>query len=134
VAWPAVAVALAGSNTVTMAAAVTAAITNTVTTSITIAVASPVAATVTTTGSSTAAAPTATTSAPTTVREGRSCRQGGHHQREHEHTESCHVAPPPCGDLAFPRAECPPADGKPSTRALSVSIGGASEPSWPKGA
>jgi hypothetical protein len=86
VASPAVAVAL-GSNTVTMAAAVTAAITNTVTTSITITVASTVAATVAATGSSTAA--------PPTVREGRGCRQGGHHQSEHEHSESCHVAAPP---------------------------------------
>ena len=82
---PAVAVAL-GSNTVTMAAAVTAAITNTVTTSIPITVAS------------TAAAPSSGSTAPSAtpaVREGRSCRQGGHHQSEHEHTESCHVAPPP---------------------------------------
>ena len=101
-AWPAVAVALAGSNTVTMAAAVTAAIANTVTPSITTtvattiptAVASPVAAT----GSSTGSATTATaspTSAAATVREHRSCCQGGNHQSEHEHTESCHVAPPP---------------------------------------
>jgi hypothetical protein len=30
------------------------------------------------------------------VREGRGCRQGGHHQSEHEHSESCHVAAPPC--------------------------------------
>ena len=89
VASPAVAVALAGSNTVTMAAAVTAAITNTVTTSITITVAA--------TGSSTAAPSSGSTapSATPTVREGRGCRQGGHHQSEHEHTESCHVAAPP---------------------------------------
>ena len=91
---PAVAVALAGSNTVTMAAAVTAAITNTVTPSITITVAATVAAT----GSSTAA-PAAGSTAPATtaptVREGRGCRQGGHHQSEHEHSESCHVAAPP---------------------------------------
>ena len=82
---PAVAVAL-GSNTVTMAAAVTAAITNTITTSITITVAS------------TAAAPSSGSTAPSTtptVREGRGCRQGGHHQSEHEHSESCHVAVPP---------------------------------------
>jgi len=100
VAWPAVAVAL-GSNTVTMAAAVTAAITNTVTTSITIPVATsitiPVAATVAATGSSTAAPSSGSTapSATPTVREGRGCRQGGHHQSEHEHSESCHVAAPP---------------------------------------
>ncbi len=88
---PAVAVAL-GSNTVTMAAAVTAAITNTVTTSITITVAATVAAT----GSSTAAPSGSTApSATPTVREGRGCRQGGHHQSEHEHSESCHVAAPP---------------------------------------
>jgi len=92
VASPAVAVAL-GSNTVTMAAAVTAAITNTVTTSITITVASTVAAT----GSSTAAPSSGSTapSATPTVREGRGCRQGGQHQSEHEHSESCHVAAPP---------------------------------------
>ncbi len=97
VASPAVAVALAGSNTVTMAAAVTAAITNTVTTSITITVASTVAATVAATGSSTAAPSSGSTapSATPTVREGRGCRQGGHHQSEHEHSESCHVAAPP---------------------------------------
>ncbi len=89
---PAVAVALC-SNTVTMAAAVTAAITNTVTTSITI----TVAATVATTGSSTAAPSSGSTapSATPTVREGRGCCQGGHHQSEHEHSESCHVAAPP---------------------------------------
>ena len=89
---PAVAVAL-GSNTVTMAAAVTAAITNTVTTSITTTVATSVAAT----GSSTAAPSSGSTapSATPTVREDRGCRQGGHHQSKHEHSESCHVAPPP---------------------------------------
>jgi hypothetical protein len=53
VAWPAIAVALAGSNTVTMAAAIT----NTVTASITITVAPTVAAT----GSSTAAPSSAST-------------------------------------------------------------------------
>ena len=96
VASPAVAVAL-GSNTVTMAAAVTAAITNTVTTSITITVASTVATTVAATGSSTAAPSSGSTarSATPTVREGRGCRQGGQHQSEHEHSESCHVAAPP---------------------------------------
>jgi hypothetical protein len=89
VASPAVAIALAGSNTVTMAAAVTAAITTTVTPSIT--------TTVATTGSSTATPSSGSTapSATPTVREGRGCRQGGHHQSEHEHPESCHVAPPP---------------------------------------
>jgi hypothetical protein len=98
VASPAVAVALAGSNTVTMATAVTATITNTiantVTTSITIAVASTVAATgsSTATPSSGSTAPSATTP---TVREDRGCGQGGHHQSEHEHSESCHVAAPP---------------------------------------
>jgi hypothetical protein len=109
VASPAVAVALAGSNTVTMAAAVTAAIANTVTASITTTVATTVAATVTAsitttvaaTGSSTrssTAAPSSGSTAPsatTTVREHRSCCQGGNHHSEHEHTESCHVAPPP---------------------------------------
>ena len=83
---PAVAVALAGGNTVTMAAAIT----NTVTTSITITVAPTVAAT----GSSTAA-PSSGSSATPTVREDRGCRQGDHHQSEHEHSVSCHVAPPP---------------------------------------
>jgi hypothetical protein len=102
VASPAVAVALAGSNTVTMATAVTATITNTIantvttsiTTSITIAVASTVAATgsSTATPSSGSTAPSATTP---TVREDRGCGQGGHHQSEHEHSESCHVAAPP---------------------------------------
>jgi hypothetical protein len=29
------------------------------------------------------------------VREGRGCRQGDHHQSEHEHSVPCHVAPPP---------------------------------------
>jgi len=93
VASPAVAVALAGSNTVTMAAAVTAAIATTVTPSI----ATTVAATVAATGSSTAAPSSGSTapSATTTVREHRSCCQGGNHHSEHEHTESCHVAPPP---------------------------------------
>jgi hypothetical protein len=85
----AIAVALADSNAVTMAAAMTAAITNTVTTSITA------------TGSSTTAT-ASPTSATTTVRERRGCCQGGNHQREHEHTESCHVAPPPSDDLASP--------------------------------
>ena len=86
----AIVVALADSNAVTMAAAMTAAIANTVTTSITA------------TGSSTtaASATASPTSATTTVREHRGCCQGGNHQREHEHTESCHVAPPPCDDLA----------------------------------
>ena len=109
----AIVVALADSNTVTMAAAMTAAITNTVTTSIAITVATTVTpsitatvtATVATTGSSTTPSSSATaspTSATTTVREHRGCCQGGNHQREHEHTESCHVAPPPCDDLASP--------------------------------
>ena len=93
VAPPAVAVALAGSNTVTMAAAVTAAIANTVAASIT----TTVAATGSGTRSSTAAPSSGSTapSATTTVREHRSCCQGGNHHSEHEHTESCHVAPPP---------------------------------------
>jgi hypothetical protein len=105
----AIVVALADSNTVTMAAAMTAAITNTVTTSIAITVATTVTpsitATVATTGSSTTPSSSATaspTSATTTVREHRGCCQGGNHQREHEHTESCHVAPPPSDDLASP--------------------------------
>jgi len=105
VASPAVAVALAGSNTVTMAAAVTAAIANTVAASITTTVAATVTASITTTvaatGSSTrssTAAPSSGSTAPsttTTVREHRSGCQGGNHHSEHEHTESCHVAPPP---------------------------------------
>jgi hypothetical protein len=98
VASPAVAVAL-GSNTLTMAAAVTAAITNTVTTSITIPVTTSITITVAATGSSTAAPSAGSTASPTsaatTVREHRSCCQGGNHHSEHEHTESCHVAPPP---------------------------------------
>lgn len=78
VAFPAVAVALAGGNTATMAAAIT----------------NTVATTVPATGSSTAA-PSSGSSATPTVREGRGCRQGDHHQSEHEHSVSCHVAPPP---------------------------------------
>ena len=63
---------------------------------ITTAVAPAVATAITSTSPSTATASSAptSTSAPT-VRERRGCRQGGHHQSEHEHSESCHVAPPP---------------------------------------
>ena len=110
VGWPAVVVV--GSNTVTMATAVTAtmtntitnAITNTVTTSITTGITITVAATVAVatsvaTTSSSTAAPAAGSTAPSattpTVREDRGCRQGGQHQSEHEHSESCHVAAPP---------------------------------------
>ena len=92
VAFPAVVVALAGSNT----AAVTAAIANTVTPSITTAVTTTIPTAVAATGSSTGSATTASAAATAaTVREHRSCCQGGNHQSEHEHTESCHVAPPP---------------------------------------
>ena len=102
----AIVVALADSNTVTMAAAMTAAITNTVTTSIAITVATTVTpsitATVTATVATTGSSTPSPTSATTTVREHRGCCQGGNHQREHEHTESCHVAPPPSDDLASP--------------------------------
>ncbi len=59
-----------------------------ITTAVTISVAPAVA----TASSSTTTAPTSP-SAPT-VRERRGYRQGSHHQSEHEHTESCHVAPP----------------------------------------
>lgn len=38
---------------------------------------------------------TATASPAATFREHGSCRQSGNHQSEHEHAESCHVAPPP---------------------------------------
>ena len=82
---PAIAVALADSNTVTMAVAMTAAITNTVTTSITITVAA--------TGSSTATSSSTTASAAFGQR--RACRQSSDCESEHEHSESCHVAPPP---------------------------------------
>jgi hypothetical protein len=75
------AIAVAGGNTVTIA--VTTAVTSTVTPAIT-----------STSSRSATASSTASSAAPT-VRECRSCRQGGHHQRKHEHTESCHVAPPP---------------------------------------
>ena len=77
------AIAVAGGDTVTIA--VTTAVTSTVTSTVTPAITSTSSRSAT--ASSTAPAPT--------VRECRSCRQGGHHQRKHEHTESCHVAPPP---------------------------------------
>ena len=91
VAFPAVVVALAGSNT----AAVTAAIANTVTPSITTTIPTAVASPVAATGSSTGSATTASPTSAATVPEHRSCCRGGNHQSEHEHTESCHVAPPP---------------------------------------
>ena len=82
------AIAMASGDTITIATTITATIATTVTITVT--------TTVPSTGSSTAtssAAPTSTSAA--TVRERGGCRQGSDHQSEHEHAESCHVAPPP---------------------------------------
>ena len=94
VAFPAIAVAigLAGSNTVTMITAVTAAVTDAVTAGISV----PAGGRCPTTAASapTTTSTAATTTAASTMPECRSCGQRGQREREHEDTKSRHVAPP----------------------------------------
>ena len=84
------AIAMASGDTITIATTITATIATTVTITVTTTVPSTGSSTAT---SSAATAPTSTSAA--TVRERGGCRQGSDHQSEHEHAESCHVAPPP---------------------------------------
>ena len=79
-------IVLTGSNTAAMAASVTAAYPATITTSIA------------TSGSSTAASSTASSStaaSATTFGQRGTYRQSGDCESDHEHSKSCHVAPPP---------------------------------------
>jgi hypothetical protein len=91
-------IVVASVDTMTVTDTVAATIATTVADTVATAVTIPVTATVPTTGSSTATCPAAaapTSTAAATMREHRGCRQGSHQQSEHEHSESCHVAPPP---------------------------------------
>jgi hypothetical protein len=74
------AIALASSDSAAITAAVTTAIAHSV----------PAA-----TSSGSCTTTTASPATAATLREHGSCRQSGNHQSEHEHAESCHVAPPP---------------------------------------
>lgn len=79
-------IVLTGSNTAAMAASVTAAYPATITTSIA------------TSGSSTAASSTASSStaaSATTFGQRGTYRQSADCESDHEHSKSCHVAPPP---------------------------------------
>ena len=90
----AVAAREAGPGFIAMASGDTITITATIATTVTITVTTTVPSTGSSTATSSAAtAPTSTSAA--TVRERGGCRQDSDHQSEHEHAESCHVAPPP---------------------------------------
>src|SRR6266851_2352018 len=101
-------------------------ITPTVTNTITAAVAAGVATTVTTAGSSTASSSTAPTTSAAAFGQHRACRQSSDCESEHEHSESCHVAPPPLRLSRLLRARCPPADSTPNAEQSLLSIGHAS--------
>jgi len=83
-------IVMASVDTMTVADTVAATIATTVTITVTTTVPSTGSSTAT---SSAATAPTSTSAA--TVRERGGCCQDSDHQSEHEHAESCHVAPPP---------------------------------------
>jgi len=88
------AIAMASGDTITIATTIATTITATIATTVTITVTTTVPSTGSSTATSSAAtAPTSTSAA--TVRERGGCRQDSDHQSEHEHAESCHVAPPP---------------------------------------
>lgn len=80
-------IVVTGSNTAAMAASVTAAYPATITTSI-------ATSGSTTAASSTASSSTSATSATTFGQRG-TYRQSGDCESDHEHSKSCHVAPPP---------------------------------------
>lgn len=96
-------IAMASGDTIAITDAITDAVTATITIANAIADAVPTTITVTTTDSSTAARSRTATSARTTptsaatatVRQCRAGCQGSNQRSEHEHSESCHVAPPP---------------------------------------
>ena len=92
------AIAMASGDTITIATTIATTITATITATIATTVTITVTTTVPSTGSSTATSSAATAPTPTsaaTVRERGGCCQDSDHQSEHEHAESCHVAPPP---------------------------------------